>query len=116
MPPFGQRISLLLILLCSVSVAAQRPIGQRQRKRVRSSSARTHSESVLSRAFEILHITTPPFVFNAKAHPGAKTALIDALWAGAWMADGHVASRFADSNPALRYLLELQQVETLTKP
>jgi hypothetical protein len=115
MPPFGQRIALLLILLCSVSVvAAQRPIGQRQRKRVRSSSAGTHAESVLSRAFELLHITTPPFVFNAKAHPGAKTALIDALWAGAWMAD--VASRFADSNPALRYLLELQQVETLTKP
>ena len=106
MPPLGQRISLLMVLLCSVSVAA--PIGQRQRKRVRS-SADAPSESLLSRAVELLHITTPPFVFNAKADPGAKVALIDALWAGTWMAD--VASRFADSNPALRYLLELQQVD-----
>ena len=94
-----------MLLLSSISAVK---IGQRQRKRVRS-SADSPSESLLSRAFELLHITTPPFVFNTKTDPGAQVALIDALWAGTWMAG--VASRFTDANPALRYLLELQQVD-----
>ena len=83
MPPFAlHHTTKLLMLLCCVSVAA--PIGQRQRKRVRS-SADAPSESLLSRAAEFLHITTPPFVFNARADPGARLALIDALWADTWV-------------------------------
>ena len=107
MPPFGRCTSLLLVLLCSVSVVVG-PIGQRQPKRFRG-SASAPSESLLSRAAELLHIITPPFVFNARTDQGAKVALIDALWAGSWMTE--VASRFADANPALRYLLELQEVD-----
>ena len=112
MSPFGlHHTTKLLMLMCCVGDAA--PIGQRQPKRVRS-SAGSSSESLLARAAELLHITTPPFVFNARADPGAKLALIDALWTGTWMAG--VASRFADSNPAMRYLLELQQVDEDSGP
>ena len=48
-------------------------------------------------------------VFNAREDPAAKMRLVDALWAGDWVAG--IADRFTNANPSLRYLLEQQLVD-----
>jgi hypothetical protein len=110
MSPFTNGASLqvlLVVLACGGSRAVN--IGQRQPKRDRPNAAGASYEHLLSRAAEFLQITTPPFVFNAKTDPGGRLALIDALWAGTWVKE--IANRFTHANPALRYLLELQEVD-----
>ena len=79
----------------------------RQPKRHRSVSLPSAAD-VLVKAAELLHITTPPFVFHSD-DPSSRTQLIDALWAGTWVET--VARRFTDANPAMTQLLELQMVD-----
>ena len=64
--------------------------------------------AVLARAAEVLHLTTPSYVYDMHSEE-EKLNLIDALWGTAWVES--VGSRFSEANPALRYLLEEQRVD-----
>ena len=57
---------------------------------------------------ELLHIRTPPFVYNSDS-VGSRQEMIDALWAGDWAES--VAGRFSAANPALQHLLEKQVLD-----
>lgn len=67
------------------------------------------AEAVLARAAEVLHLSTPAFVYHMDDFE-AKLEMIDALWGSAWV-ESVLHSRFTDANPALRYLLEAQRVD-----
>ena len=73
----------------------------------------TAAEQVLSRAAELLHISTPPLVFHSQ-DDGAKANLIDALWGQTWTET--IASRFSDANPAFRFLMEQQTLDAAEEP
>ena len=105
MAPF--RTSLFVILLFAHTHSGHAGL-DRPRKRP-SRGGTTSAEDVLVRAAELLHIFTPPFVYNARTDPAAKISLVDALWSGNWVAG--IADRFTNANPELRYLLEQQDVD-----
>jgi hypothetical protein len=91
-----------LLLLCPAEGTLSRPPKRRMTTGLPSAT------DALAKVAELLHITTPPFVYHSD-NPGSRMQLIDALWAGTWAAT--VAGRFTDSNPALTQLLELQMVD-----
>ena len=94
--------ALLVLLVCPAEATLARA-PKRHRAGFLASAG-----DVLAKAAELLHISTPRFVFHSD-EPGSRMQLIDALWTGTW--GETVAGRFTDSNPALTQLLELQMVD-----
>ena len=94
--------ALLVVLVCPAEATLARA-PKRHRAGFLASAG-----DVLAKAAELLHISTPRFVFHSD-EPGSRMQLIDALWTGTW--GETVAGRFTDSNPALTQLLELQMVD-----
>ena len=97
MPGLG--MCLVAALLCASAEA-----GFTHSKRRKTSTAPSASDMLASLA-ELLHISTPPFVYDGDS-AGSRNDLIDALWAGTWPET--VADRFEKANPALHALLEQQ--------
>ena len=93
------RVCMGAVLLCASAEA-----GFSHAKRHKSSSGSSAGDMLVSLA-ELLHIRTPPFVYNSDS-VGSRQELIDALWAGNWV--DSVAGRFSVANPALQLLLEKQ--------
>ena len=96
------RVCMGAVLLCASAEA-----GFSHAKRHKSSSGSSAGDMLVSLA-ELLHIRTPPFVYNSDS-VGSRQELIDALWAGNWV--DSVAGRFSVANPALQLLLEKQMVD-----
>ena len=97
---------LLLALAALLSGPAEAVLG-RQPKRHRPSVI-TSAVELLAKAAELLHITTPQFVYHSDCDDN-RIKLIDALWSGTWTET--VASRFSDANHALCALLDEQRVD-----
>ena len=102
--------SLLCLLLAPADAVLSRPTKRRNTWYAPVASA---AEKVLSSAFQLLHLQTPPFTFHMDAE-GSKEALVDALWSGLWTEGS--GTRFSDANPALRYLLEQQVADEQEQP
>ena len=98
-------LAVLLLLLDPTDATLGRPA---KRRNSWYSPVATAAENLLSRAGELLHLTTPPLTFHMD-NVGAKANLIDALWGSSWT-EG-ISSRFSDANPALRFLLEQQTTD-----
>jgi hypothetical protein len=108
MKAMPSRTSLVAVLLLCTSAEA----GWTHSKRSKSSSGSSSAADMLASLAELLHITTPPFVFRSD-EPSSRMQLIDELWKGAWAET--VTSRFTDSNPALTLLLDSSSLLTLLK-
>ena len=81
-------------------------LGRHPKRRMESVGA--SASGLLSKAAELLHLYTPPFVYNSD-NEFAKMNLIDALWAGNWVTS--TDRRFTESNPALHSLLNSQTLD-----
>ena len=103
------RVLLVAVLLCASAEAgtASAEAGYSHKKRHKSSSGSSAGDMLVSLA-ELLHIRTPPFVYNSDS-VGSRQEMIDALWAGDWAES--VAGRFSAANPALQHLLEKQVLD-----
>ena len=102
-----RRAALVVVLLCASAEA-----GWNHVKRHKSSSGSSAGD-MLANLAELLHIRTPPFVYNSD-RDGSRQEMIDALWAGTWTET--VADRFSTANPALQQLLEQQMVDDADDP
>ena len=104
---FRVLIALLCVLVPGANAA---PLTGRHAKRRNTwyEPVASASEKLLARAAEALQLRTPPFTFHMY-EDGAKESLVDALWSSEWVE--HVASRFSNANPSLRFLLQQQIVD-----
>ena len=110
-PAMPSRSALFILLLLGAGEAS--PKQYKRRRNTWYVPVATAAEQVLSRAAELLHISTPPLVFHSQ-DDGAKNNLIDALWGQTWPET--IASRFSDANPAFTFLMEQQTVDAAEEP
>jgi hypothetical protein len=76
-PAMPSRSALFILLLLGAGEAS--PKQYKRRRNTWYVPVATAAEQVLSRAAELLHISSPPLVFHSQ-DDGAKNNLIDALW------------------------------------
>ena len=103
------RIHRFVLLWALSSLAHAAPLSRPQKRRnTWYTPVASAAERVLTSASELLHLRAPQFTFHMDME-NAMENLADTLWSAVWTES--VANRFTEANPALRFLLEQQQVD-----
>ena len=103
------RIHRFVLLWALSSLAHAAPLSRRQKRRnTWYTPVASAAERVLTSASELLHLRAPQFTFHMDME-NALENVADTLWSAVWTES--VANRFTEANPALRFLLEQQQVD-----